>query len=283
MIKIQNEHLEQYAKEHYKELKDKLKEFPKDCKYTLEEVITANPEKLDEIAQWGEDKFDEYEFMIKKYKNFTTKKDEYDAYDLAKKLNVNVCPYCNVNSTYTVIKKDNKKITRPEFDHFYDKATNPILALSFYNLIPSCHTCNSTLKGSEEFSMKSHLNPYSDSFDEVAKFQLKIESSKFYHSVDGFEVKLKTEDERAENNIRCFELDTLYQNHKDIVLELIQKEAIYNESYLDELLTQYEGTLFKNREDLQRLISGGYVSNDEIGKRPLSKLVKDISSELGLL
>ena len=283
MIKIQNEHLEQYAKEHYEELKDKLKEFPTDCKYSLEEVITAKPEKLDEIAQWGKDKVDEYEFMIGKYKNFITKKDEYDAYDLAKKLNVNVCPYCNINSTYTVINEDDKKITRPEFDHFYDKATNPILALSFYNLIPSCHTCNSTLKGSEEFSMKSHLNPYSDSFDEAAKFQLKIESSKFYHSIDGFAVKLETEDERAENNIKCFELDTLYQNHKDIILELIQKQAIYNESYLDELLSQYEGTLFKNREDLQRLISGGYVSDDEIGKRPLSKLVKDISDELGLI
>ena len=283
MIKIQNEHLEQYAKEHYKELKGKLKEFPKDCKYSLEEVITAKPEKLHEIAEWGKDKVAEYEFMIKKYKNFTTKKDEYDAYDLAKKLNINVCPYCNINSTYTVIKEDDKKITRPEFDHFYDKATHPILALSFYNLIPSCHTCNSTLKGSETFSMKSHLNPYSDSFDKVAKFQLKIESSTFYHSVDGFEVKLETEDKRAENNIKCFELDTLYENHKDIILELIQKEAIYNESYLDELLTQYEGTLFKNKEDLQRLISAGYISDDEIGKRPLSKLVKDISDELGLI
>ena len=283
MIKIQNEHLEQYAKEHYEHLKGKLKDFPKDCKYTLEEVITAKPEKLDEIAEWGKDKVSEYKFMITKYDNFITKeKKEYKAYDLAKKLNVNVCPYCNINSTYTVIKEDNKKITRPEFDHFYDKATHPILALSFYNLIPSCHTCNSTLKGSEAFSMKSHLNPYSDSFDEVAKFNLKIRNSKFYHSVDGFDVKLETEDKRAENNIKCFELDTLYENHKDIVLELIQKEAIYNESYLDELLTQYEGTLFKNREDLQRLISGGYVSDDEIGKRPLSKLIKDISQELGL-
>ncbi|CAA6821205.1 MAG: Unknown protein [uncultured Sulfurovum sp.] len=282
MIKIQNEHLEQYAKEHYENLKDKLKDFPTDCKYSLEEVIRAKAEQLDEIAEWGKDKVEVYEFLISKYKNFTTKKDEYDAYDLAKKLNVNVCPYCNINSTYTVIKEDDKKITRPEFDHFYDKAKNPILALSFYNLIPSCHTCNSTLKGREEFSMKSHLNPYSDSLDEVAKFHLQIENSKFYHSTDGFVVKLETEDERAKKNIKIFELDTLYENHKDIVLELIQKEAIYNESYLDELMHQYEGTLFKNREDLQRLISGGYISDDEIGKRPLSKLVKDISDELGL-
>ena len=65
-------------------------------------------------------------------------------------------------------------------------------------------------------------------------------------------------------------------------LGLIQKQAIYNESYLDELLTQYEGTLFKNREDLQRLMSGGYVRDEEIGKRPLSKLIKDISQELEL-
>jgi len=282
MIKIQNEHLEKYAKEHYEYLKDKLEDFPKDCKYSLEEVITAKPEKLDEIAYWGKDKV-EYKFIIDKYENFITKKKEYNAYDLARKLNVNVCPYCNINSTYTVVKKDGKKITRPEFDHFYDKATNPILALSFYNLIPSCHTCNSTLKGSEEFSMIGHLNPYSDNFDKVAKFNLKIKDSTFYHRIDGFEIKLETEDERAQNNIKSFELDTLYENHKDIVLELIQKEAIYNESYLDELLTQYEGTLFKNKEDLQRLISGGYVSDDEIGKRPLSKLVKDISNELGLV
>ena len=283
MIKIHHAHLDKFVKEHYHSLKEKLKEFPKDCKYSLEEVITAKPEKLDEIADWGKDKIDDYKFIIGKYKNFTTKKDEYDAYDLAKKLNVNVCPYCNINSTYTVIKKDKKKITRPEFDHFYDKAKNPILALSFYNLIPSCHICNSTLKGSEEFSMRSHLNPYTDSFDEVAKFHLQIENSKFYHSINGFEVKLKSEDERAKSNIKSFELDMLYENHKDIVLELIQKNAIYNESYLDELLTQYEGTLFKNREDLQRLITGGYVSDDEIGKRPLSKLTKDIAKELGLV
>ena len=174
------------------------------------------------------------------------------------------------------------KITRPEFDHFYDKDTYPILALSFYNLIPSCHICNSTLKGKEKFSINTHLNPYYDNFNDVAKFKLKIKNSTFYHTINGFSIELETEDNRAKNSIKSFELKTLYQNHKDIVLELIQKEAIYNESYLDELLSQYEGTLFKNREDFQRLISGGYITDDEIGKRPLSKLIKDISKELDL-
>ncbi len=282
MVQIKSRNLDKFAQEHYKNLKDKLNKFPKDCKYSLEEVITAKPDKLDEIAKWSHGKA-EYSFIVSKYKNFTTKKEEYNAYDLAQKLQVNICSYCNINHTFTIIKKNGEKITRPEFDHFYDKATYPILALSFYNLIPSCHICNATLKGTIDFSIKTHLNPYSDSFDKLAKFELKIVNSKFYHSIDGFKLNLDSKDTRAVSHIEDFKLHDLYQNHKDTVLELIQKNAIYNESYIDELMSQYEGTLFKNREDLLRLITCGYITDEEIGKRPLSKLIKDISQELGLV
>ncbi|WP_294880006.1 hypothetical protein, partial [Sulfurimonas sp. RIFOXYB12_FULL_35_9] len=86
-----------------------------------------------------------------------------------------------------------------------------------------------------------------------------------------------------ENNLNVFELKDLYDNHKDIILELIQKAEIYNESYIDELMQKYEGTLFKNREDLLRLVTCGYVSDEDLHKRPLSKLIKDISEELNLI
>ncbi len=58
-------------------------------------------------------------------------------------------------------------------------------------------------------------------------------------------------------------------------MEFIQKNTSYNEGYLDELLNQYERRLFKNSEDLQHLINGGCIYNDEIGKYLLSKLIKD--------
>jgi len=276
MIKINNNHLERFAQEHYEALKNKI-DIPND---ELKEIILAKPDKLLEVAN----KYKHYNSKFEnKYDNFTKKKQEYNAYDLASKLQVNVCPYCNINPTYTVITENNTQITRPEFDHFYDKATYPVLSLSFYNLIPSCHICNSTIKGTKKFSYKTHMNPYSDNFDSVAKFYLNIKDSTFYYKIDGFDISLKTEDERAENNIQSFKLNELYQNHKDIVLELIQKQSMYNDSYIDELLKEYEGTLFKNKEDLQRLISGGYVSDEEIGKRPLSKLIKDITNELGII
>jgi hypothetical protein len=48
-------------------------------------------------------------------------------------------------------------------------------------------------------------------------------------------------------------------------------------------MQNYEGSLFKNREDLMRLITCGYVNDEDLHKRPLSKLIKDISEELELL
>jgi hypothetical protein len=50
-----------------------------------------------------------------------------------------------------------------------------------------------------------------------------------------------------------------------------------------ELMQNYEGTLFKNEEDILRLITCGYVDDKDLHKRPLSKLIKDISEELELL
>jgi hypothetical protein len=217
------------------------------------------------------------------YSKFSSKgTTTYNAYDLAQKLKVNVCPYCNRNYTFT-IKDKNSKSTRPDFDHFYDKGTHPILALSFYNLIPSCILCNSRLKSTAKFSINSHLHPYKESFNDYAKFKLKILDSKFFYDEKGFDLKLETTNPKAEKIKEDFALETLYDEHKDIVLELIQKAQIYNESYVDELFQKYEGTLFKNREDVLRHITGGYVEDGDINKRPLSKLVKDISEELELI
>ncbi|MGM0623723.1 MAG: hypothetical protein ACQESH_06845 [Campylobacterota bacterium] len=143
--------------------------------------------------------------------------------------------------------------------------------------------CNSRLKGRTKFSLKTHLHPYQESFNDFAKFKFTIENSSFYHNKDSFSISLETYDDRAEQIKKEFGLDTLYNKHKDIVLELIQKAQIYNESYLDELYQNYEGTLFKNREDLLRLVTCAYVSDEDLHRRPLSKLIKDISYELDLL
>mgnify|MGYP000006537395 CR=1 FL=1 len=60
-------------------------------------------------------------------------------------LNLSVCPYCNRQYIFGT---DNNRKVGAQFDHFYSKSKYPYLALSFYNLIPCCPTCNKA-KGEE--------------------------------------------------------------------------------------------------------------------------------------
>ncbi|MBS1511053.1 MAG: hypothetical protein JST86_09440 [Bacteroidetes bacterium] len=105
------------------------------------------------------------------YTTFTKKTAIWNAYKLAALLGINVCPYCNRNFTFTV-RKASDNYARPEFDHFLSKARYPYLALSFYNLIPSCHTCNSNLKHTIEFNFDHYLHPYEHCFDEALRFSV---------------------------------------------------------------------------------------------------------------
>lgn len=301
MIQISVPHLAEILSIHVKEVQQYINYAALHDDETLyikayvEDILKAKPDQFDSIIEEAKKNHIDSDRLKKAfvggskyggnigYKKFSSKETQpYNAYDLAGKLKVDVCPYCNRNYTFT-IKNKNSKSTRPDFDHFYSKNDYPILALSFYNLIPSCILCNSRLKSTAKFSIRTHLHPYQDSFNDHAKFSLKIQNSSFYHDENRFDIKIETNEPRAQKIIEDFALQTLYDKHKDIVLELIQKAEIYNDSYIDELLNQYEGTLFKNREDLMRLITCGYITDEDINKRPLSKLIKDISEELELL
>lgn len=40
--------------------------------------------------------------------------------------------------------------------------------------------------------------------------------------------------------------------------------------------------MFNSRDELVRLVTGGHITDDEINQRPLNKLIKDISEQLGI-
>ena len=208
------------------------------------------------------------------YKNFTNYKKQHDAYDLVKGLNLKTCPYCNRNYTF-VVDSDNGKL-RPELDHFYPKSIYPFLAVSFYNLIPSCPICNHT-KGNK---VKKDLdNPYDIETNNYRftytpnniDFTI-VEKEKY--NFDSFDIELKGN----ESNIKLFKLIELYKQHKDIVQELLIKKAYYPESYIEEL----EKSFRFSKDEIYRYLLGNYNKEEDLHKRPLSKLIRDISEELGL-
>lgn len=301
MIKIQNKNLNKLVENHFEAIKEYFDRTntkivtPQDYKYinrwiknktqnrwSFEKVIKAKPRDLKEfIILLGTNKLKKkyaeklkklYESFASSSGNFKTGGEKYNAFELVKLLEITVCPYCNRNFIYNADKKRTS-----ELDHFFDKDTYPILAVSFYNLIPSCKTCNQTFKGSKEIS----VNPYDMTTN--LKFGFKIKNADFYHSEKGFELDFEDIKQKLDKNFTVLGLEDLYNNHKDIVLDLIQKSVVYNDSYVEELFSTYEGTFFKNKEDVLRLITSNYITEEELEKRPLAKLTKDISEELGLI
>lgn len=265
-------------------IRKKLKGFDKNI--SLEKLLLFDYKSIKELC----------EYIDKNAYITTLKKNEkeyfYTLYSRLKNvkfisdLDMNVCPYCNRNYILNFTKNNSKEATA-QLDHFFDKKTYPYLAVSMYNLVPSCSTCNQRKSTKQE----NIFYPYEESFNQNAKFvydgikpNLKNQKLDFF---DEKRINLKIEaideNSKVENHIKVFNIENLYENHKDIVKELLQKRVIYSDSYIEELFSLYGGNVFSSREELLRLITCGYVSDEDINKRPLSKLIKDISEDLGMI
>lgn len=216
--------------------------------------------------------------------------DRWDAYSLASDLKVNTCPYCNRIPTYTLGNSQDKK-TRPQFDHFFDKARYPYLSLSIYNLVPSCSICNSSFKHSKEFNLNDHFHPYIKGFDcEKIKFTLEIKNIDDILSImdnslriPNYKINFKCNPSKTlPKNIVDFGLIELYNYDKSYTDDIIKKSFIYNKDYIDSLYKEWEGSLFGSKEEIKNLVMGNYLNIDDINKRPLGKLTKDITEELGI-
>jgi hypothetical protein len=254
-------------------LKKKFKKF--DTNISLEKIILADLNYLYEIKRYTD--------TNKYIKIFTKKEKDYflTLYSRLKKANfiqdldIKVCPYCNRNYIFNFNKKNGKNATA-QLDHFFDKSTYPYLAISLYNLVPSCSTCN-LRKSSKDIKL---IHPYQNSLDKFVKFNLDIKNIEFYYKENGFEITPKTDDKIAQNNIDIFNLEDLYQNHKDIISDILKRKVIYSDDYINELLQKYEGTLFNSKDELIGLIHCNYIDKKDINKRPLSKLTIDILEQI---
>ncbi len=199
------------------------------------------------------------------------------SYWLMDKLDVKVCPYCNRSYTFT-INSDNKDI-RPEFDHFYPKDGNkyPYLALSFYNLIPSCAICNHAKKTEEV-----DIHPYIESFGENCKFMIgNIDDCILNDDYEKWHVFFSKNNSKFDRNISTFALNEFYNEHKDFISEIVFKARAYNNEAYKSIIDTFSGQGLTLRE-MHLIIFGTYLDENELGLRPLSKLSKDIIEQIGI-
>ncbi|MDF2883850.1 MAG: hypothetical protein K0R54_4415 [Clostridiaceae bacterium] len=234
-------------------------------------------------------------------------------------LNVQVCPYCNRQyiTSYKPSKNKNDKIdtlATADLDHFYPKAKFQLFSLSLYNFVPACQICNSRMKNDRPIEI---LYPYTECFGDEVKFEVipmdkENESKDLFDLLYGKDDVLKSEkykininmsrvsdDEKKshiEGSIEMFQLEQVYQSHKEYAAEIIRTQAIYDNSVYDSVMNVLFNDENRNmnvnsilshldentheefsENEKKRILYGINIEdrNQEL-KKPLTKLTRDI-------
>ena len=283
MIKIERSNIDAIAKEFYNKVAQLLKDERGNSifeKYynSLEQYVLCSPMNFSIMKDDFREKpgFEEYSVKMRSlYQKFISK----NGYWLINKLNLKVCPYCNMQYTFTINKKEGKNGgIRPQFDHFYPKFKYPQLALSFYNLIPSCPTCNK-IKSTKEIE----VNPYIEDFGDNCRFRINnidqcILNADNYKAW-GVQFNYKNDRSKYKSNVDTFRLEDLYNEMKDYVSEIVFKAQSYNNGYYNDLIKSFENTCL-TKQEMETIIWGNYLDTAKHLDRPLSKLTSDILDDL---
>jgi len=268
--------------------------------YTLKDIVLANSEKIQTIIMDIEEKINR--LTQRKQKNLKTTIENLFKYTnkyqgkaltpfFTDNFNFRTCFYCNKDFITNF-----DKTSTFQLDHFYDKGSYPYLALSLYNLIPSCSTCNSSkVKGSKNtyehdpkvgsFKNETCLAPNNKDFDfdQKVKFKLLLSDSCKNLQIktkEDIETPLKENYSNEYDKYReIFKLNERYKAHKDIVYEMMQNAQLYPESRLKELQDLTGIPYQQIKKDIFNLID----EDVDLSKEPFSKLKQDISKELGLI
>jgi len=200
------------------------------------------------------------------------------SYTIADMIGINTCVYCNRQYIFTI---NNKKITRPEFDHYLPKSVYPFFALSLYNLIPSCHICNSNCKGTTK--LDNDMNPYlTDPHKNYFTFTYHIDEKQLPSSV---QIKdIQENGTEVSDFLETFKIREIYNMHTDLELkELYTFATKYKDTYLKRVLSEIVTNLKLSQEEAYRILFGTELFEDKNNDRPLSKFKRDILKELRVI
>lgn len=217
---------------------------------------------------------------------FYESQDSWKAYQTAIDIDINTCVYCN--RTYiTTLGDDDNKFVRGDFDHFMPKSKYPYLRFSFFNLIPCCVICNRNAKKAKETSLENNIYPYKEGFENNTVFTFIPNNyediiGKGNPTIDFLFPGNDNQTTKAKNNIELFRLKDQYSIHSQELNDIINKRRIFSDSYLEDLQKSYK-ELINNFEDAYLLAFGKELDLTRDENRPLSKLTRDITDELGII
>lgn len=213
---------------------------------------------------------------------------EYDFHVVLNELGIKSCVYCN--SQLTIITKknkaNNKAYARLELDHYFPKSKYPFLCTNFFNLYPACGSCN-RIKSYRD----AKFTLYTEEQDDVDVFRFKLNKKSvvkylFSRKNEDIQFELRAHPKAIEDIVKhhdgMFCIQEIYNTQKDIAEELILKKEAYTEAYKNDLVDNFKN-LFPDKAIINRLLIGNYDRPEEIHKRPMSKFMQDIATDLHLI
>lgn len=270
---------------------------------TLDEISNLNDkikEKFPAVSQTESEVLGAV-FNYKNFLNKTTQKENYYAPILAQHLDTPVCPYCNREYITSVKDENGEKLIGPTFDHFLPQFDYPFLVLSFYNLIPSCYTCNSQLKFKIPFDLVHFFYPYADSYEAIANFSVYQTNLKLVGELKTYnELEIVIEHntiKNDKNNLKLFGPDPNKTGNVKGSLNVFNTQQIYNSAHL----TEAKDILFKYKEipkehiestfkilqdrgfseaEIYRFYFGNYIQEKDFNKKPLARFTRDLTVQL---
>lgn len=200
---------------------------------------------------------------------------------------IRACPYCNRSYIDTL-----KDSTTAEMDHFYPKDKYPLLALSLYNLVPCCASCNRH-KGDELLNYSPHDQSVSE---DMFRFAYRFKRGAWYnwHSLtnargeDAIGVCIEydsagnSEEQAAiESDIRLLGINDIYERCNDRVWEILCRQTLYTEDYIQDICRRLRQSGI-SQSTVNRILYGNYIDAMHLHMRPLSKLTRDILKYLNI-
>lgn len=204
------------------------------------------------------------------------------------------CPYCNRNYIFCIEidrGKTHPVTAKPQLDHFYPKSSCPFLGASLYNLIPSCNFCN----GLEVKGEISPVNNYKDpKSSEIIMNPFEFDNSKFSFSyklksintlsIDENDVDIIIDGEKkyVDGYQHIFGTVSLYEGHKDVIVEMIKKYALQypksNQDYLNNLWGDNKKVI--NNEEINKIFWGFENEENRHHLKSFSKFMNDIYASI---
>ena len=247
--------------------------------------------------------------------NWRKKRNLWNAYTFTRGLDINVCPYCGRQYTFTLGNGDEEKYGRPQIDHFFPEAEFPFLSCSLYNFIPSCSSCNhqksDTYNNPKKAELKKLPYPYENIENGKKKLYDEVKFKAFYQfeektdEVQGdklcYGIKLRNNENKLvdvfKNANEAFHLEDLYSMHDLELEDLFTRYRVYTKSRLKNILSvihaaqnSFDESLLKDNAFYKDVISTesyrlkkvilGFPLGSQDRQYPLRKFKEDIVAQL---